>query len=160
MASLVFWLFAYAILGIVQVVQLSEQRNPFKTPAPDRDVERQLTLLLIGLVGFASGQLIAKRRAASQTPDDEATPRRVLTLRRVVLWSVATVLLSPLLVSRLGGVDVLFSSRDAVSGALIRSGGGEITTTQAMVVGVANVAPFVCAFALVRLRVAESWRSC
>lgn len=154
LASLVFWLFTYAILGIVQVVQLSEQRNPFNTPAPDRDVERQLTLLLVGIAGFIGGQFVASRRETPPKQDDEPVPRRNLTLRRVVAWSVVTILLSPLLAARLGGVGVLLSSRETLSTALISSGGGDITTTQALLLGIANVAPFVCAFALIRLRVA------
>lgn len=155
LVTLITWLWAYTIFGIVQIVQLSRAQNPFQLPEPDSLVSRQLVIVVVGLVIF---DVVSSRFRAGEPKPDAST--RQLSLTRTVVLSWLTVLASPLLIARLGGPSALLSSRLSVELALLGPGGNLTDTTSTSVtilVDVANVAPFLCLFSLVMLRRAGAY---
>jgi oligosaccharide repeat unit polymerase len=147
LGSLVFWLFTFAVIGIVQTVQLSAAENPFGVNVPDSYVERQQIIVLAGCLAYLVGS-VATSRPTGETAT--VTARRNLSVRRTLLWSMVTLVGSVYSVSAYGGVSALFASRAEVAGHLASV--GDTTASRALLVGFASGAPFMCLFGLLRLR--------
>ena len=148
---LVAYLWVYSLFGVVQVVQLSKDDNPFHIPISDPLVERQLAVVLAGLlamdVAARAGWGLKARPIATMRP---------LSLSRVVIVSWLVVLSTPLLAARSGGTAALFTSRLAVTNSF--GGVQNLSTLTAVLREGSNVAPFMCLYALLRLRQARSFR--
>ena len=156
-ASLVFWLFTYCVLGIVQSVQLGARLNPFGVDVTDEDVVTQQLIILAGCGAFAVASNAAIRwrpsdrrplARAAGGPDERG---REVVLRRTVWCSVGVLLACVYFYEALGGVGALLGSRQAVGERLVGTG-HEQGAWATLIAGLANAGPLVCLLALVHLR--------
>jgi hypothetical protein len=137
-----FWCYVYVWLGIAGTAQLATQITPVAAPLNRESVRDTQVLILVGIVAWQLGGLYVRYRPRRRAAD----PAREVTVSR--LWKPLAVILlaaSPLIVSKLGGVKALFTSRQATSEAL-RSAGLITTDDKAigsLLVTGATVAAFV-----------------
>lgn len=109
--SYFFWLFCYVFLGIGATVQLRSNEVAETTPGVDPALDVPAALVVIfGIALFEVGQVVA-RRSAQPRPPGRSMP---VSLARGVLLLVVGLLMSGLLVSRIG-VSTLFTSREGAA---------------------------------------------
>lgn len=154
--ALVFWLFVYALFGIVQQVQFSTGQNPFGVWNSIGSINKQQEILLVGCFAFLLSSEWPRRGHAS----NEGRFARVVTVRRVVAMSLVSLLLFPLFYHELGGSAVLFSSREAINSEVV-SAAGDVNTGVSVLRDAANALPFVALIGIVQLirtRTVQLWR--
>jgi hypothetical protein len=111
-----FWLFVYIAMGIAPLAQLVLNRTPTPVVGPRADTVGAIALVLLGVVAFDVGALLARHRpprrgAAARTPASVHRPR----LYGFVAFACAA---SALMVVQLGGVGVFFTSREEISDSI------------------------------------------
>lgn len=152
LAMLVFWLFVYSVFGIVQIVQLNAHLNPFGVAAPDALVVMQLVILWVGCMSADVASVIAY--GWFRPRDAGLLPTRVVSVRRVVVLGILTLVLMPYFNELYGGVGNLFSSRQELVNQLASKQGGTIGGPGAIPAVVSRVLPFIAVLALLLLRLA------
>lgn len=118
--GIAFFMFTYVWLGFAAFAQTVSQRFTFIQPSVNAQVEAAL-IIFAGILAYDAGQLARRYRqrgcdATIVNATRRLDPRRV----RIAGWIV--VLTSPLAIARLGGLDILFSNRNAADLALYPSG--------------------------------------
>jgi hypothetical protein len=116
-----FWLFGYLAMGIAPLAQSVLGRDPTPVLGPREDTQLATALVLCGMVAFDVGALLARHRPSLRP--GRRTPATVHRRRLYVLVAVAFVA-SALLVVRLGGPAVFFTSRQEISTSLDEATGG------------------------------------
>lgn len=149
--SVTFWLFVYSIIGIAQMVQLTFGDNPFHIGVSDPVITQQLAIVLAGCVAFDLCQHWGRGRSLSTREP------RVVTLHSAVWLGIITLAMTPLLVQHFGGISTLFHSRYAFQTQLGIVRLGQQKTSDAILIGVGNVVPFVALFSLIQLRRARAF---
>jgi hypothetical protein len=148
----VFWGFSYVWLGTAGVAQVSAGRNPLYTELSPTVQTTQFGMILLGFLALDGGRWLHGR---VRRPEPAGAPR-VLSRSRVLTLCVVTVVLTPVFVQTLGGLDTLFSNRDAIDTQLTDSGlySDATNASGGTLVTLANVLPFACLLAIVCL-----WRA-
>ncbi len=108
-----FWLFVYIAMGIAPLAQTVLDRTPTPVVGPRSDTVLAIALVLLGVVAFDVGALLARHRPPLRRTSGRASasvhrPR----LYALVVFACAA---SALMVVQLGGLGVFFASRQEIS---------------------------------------------
>ncbi|WP_247597769.1 hypothetical protein [Streptomyces sp. RKND-216] len=108
-----FWLFVYIAMGIAPLAQTVLDRVPTPVVGPRSDTVLAIALVLVGVVAFDVGALLARHRPSVR----RVVPRVAASVHRPRLYAfvVFSWAASALMVVRLGGLGVFFSSRQEIS---------------------------------------------
>lgn len=112
-----FWLFVYVAMGIAPLAQVVLDRTPTPVVGPRSHTVLAVALVLLGVVAFDVGALLARHRPAMRrgTASRPAASVHRPRLYAFVAFAYAS---SALLVVRLGGIGVFFSSREEISDSI------------------------------------------
>ncbi|WP_228474258.1 O-antigen polymerase [Streptomyces calidiresistens] len=116
-----FWLFCYLAMGIAPLAQSVLGRDPTPVLGPRSDTVLATALVLLGLVAFDLGAMLARHRPAL---DDRARPAARVHRTRLYLLIGVAYAGSLLFIASLGP-EVFFSSRQELGESLEASGGGD-----------------------------------
>jgi hypothetical protein len=118
----VFWLFCYLAMGVAPLAQSVLARDPTPVLGPREDTQLATVLVLCGMVAFDVGALLARHRPSlrARRPPVARVPRRGLYLLVAFAYHASTVL-----VLRVGGPAVFFTSREELGRTLAAATGGE-----------------------------------
>ncbi|RKN45907.1 hypothetical protein [Streptomyces hoynatensis] len=110
-----FWLFCYLAMGIAPLAQSVLGREPTPVLGPRQDTQLATTLVLCGMAAFDVGALLARHR-----PSPRGARRPAATVHRTRLYAFVafSYAASGLLIARLGGPAVFFTSRQEISESL------------------------------------------
>ncbi len=118
--GIAFFGFTYVWLGLAAFAQTVSQVWPLRYSFTD-DIQAQAALVVVvGTLSYDVGRLMRSRLRRVNRVHRETTRR--LSLRRVLLLSCSVIVLSPLAITLLGGLGVLFSNRQTADNALYPSG--------------------------------------
>ncbi|MDT0306209.1 hypothetical protein RM780_04435 [Streptomyces sp. DSM 44917] len=117
-----FWLFSYLAMGIAPLAQSVLGRDPTPVLGPRGDTQLATILVLVGMVAFDVGALLARHRPSLRSR--RRPPARVHRQRLWVLVGIAYAA-SGLLILQLGGPAVFFASRQEISSSLEEATGGQ-----------------------------------
>lgn len=115
-----FWLFVYMAMGVAPLAQTVLGRTPTPVVGARSDLTEAISLVLIGCVAFDIGCLLARQRPGRER-DDELRPALVHR-RRLYLLTVVAFVGSALLVVKLGGPAVFFTSRQEIISSVEEAG--------------------------------------
>jgi hypothetical protein len=117
-----FWLFTYMAMGVAPLAQVVLDRTPTPVVGSRLDLTEAVVLVLVGCAAFDVGALVADRRphARPGAVDRPALVHR----RRLHLLTLVAFAGSALLVVRLGGPAVFFTSRQEITANIAQSGLG------------------------------------
>lgn len=117
-----FWLFCYLAMGVAPLAQSVLGREPTPVVGPRSDTVLATALILLGMIAFDVGALLARNRPAPRTT------RRPARVDRLRLWLLVgfALLGSGLLITQLGGPAVFFSSRQEILQSLDEATAGQI----------------------------------
>ncbi|WP_245245870.1 hypothetical protein, partial [Streptomyces lonarensis] len=118
-----FWLFCYLAMGIAPLAQSVLGRDPTPVVGPRSDTVLATALVLLGMVAFDVGTLLARNR-----PSLRRRARRPARVDRPRLWLLVgfSLLASSLLIVQLGGPAVFFTSREEIIAGLAEATAGEV----------------------------------
>ncbi|WP_129839583.1 hypothetical protein [Streptomyces sp. RFCAC02] len=110
-----FWLFCYLAMGIAPLAQSVLGREPTPVLGPRGDVVLATALVLCGMAAFDVGALLARHR-----PSSRRGSRPAATVHRTRLYLLVALAYagSALLIVRLGGPAIFFTSREEISTGL------------------------------------------
>ncbi|MFD8503154.1 hypothetical protein ACFV2L_10530 [Streptomyces sp. NPDC059687] len=115
-----FWLFVYMAMGVAPLAQAVLGRTPTPVVGSRSDLTEAVSLVLIGCVAFDIGSLLARQRPGRERND---TVRPALVhRRRLYLLTLVAFVGSALLVVKLGGPAVFFTSRQEIISSVEESG--------------------------------------
>lgn len=117
-----FWLFCYLAMGIAPLAQSVLGRDPTPVLGPRADTELATALVLVGMVAFDLGALLARHRPAL---GGRRRPAARVHRQRLYLLVALAYAASGLLIARLGGPAVFFTSREEVGDSLAAATGAE-----------------------------------
>ncbi|WP_425443840.1 hypothetical protein [Streptomyces aidingensis] len=118
-----FWLFCYVSMGVAPLAQSVLGREPTPVVGARSDVLLATALVLLGVVAFDVGALLARSRP-SLRPAWHRAPARVHRLRLYLLVGLAFAA-SALMIMSLGGLGVFFTSRQEISETLLENAGAQ-----------------------------------
>jgi hypothetical protein len=118
-----FWLFCYLAMGVAPLAQSVLGRVPTPVVGPRSDTLLATALILLGMVAFDVGTLLARNRPSLRGPR-----RRPARVDRWRLWLLVgfALLASGVLIVQLGGPAVFFSSRQEILESLEEATAGEV----------------------------------
>ena len=117
-----FWLFCYLAMGVAPLAQSALGREPTPVVGPRADTVLAPALILLGMVAFDVGALLARNRPA---PRSARRPARVDRWRLWLLVGFA-LLGSSVFIVQLGGPAVFFSSRQEILQSLEQVTAGQV----------------------------------
>ncbi|MFE2431423.1 O-antigen polymerase [Streptomyces sp. NPDC059373] len=147
-----FWLFVYVAMGVAPLIQDVLEETPTPVVGSRSDLLAAVALVLFGCVAFDIGSLLARNGAAvfrRRRGDRSATFHR----RRLFLLVVIAFVGSALLVVKLGGPSVFFTSRQAITDTIKADGGASSESN----VGSAFLRGFGTVPALLALLIFTRW---
>ncbi|MEU0032686.1 MULTISPECIES: hypothetical protein [unclassified Streptomyces] len=115
-----FWLFVYMAMGVAPLAQAVLGRTPTPVVGPRTDLTEAVALVLIGCVAFDIGSLLARQRPERKR--DEGLRPALVHRRRLYLLTVVAFVGSALLVVKLGGPAVFFTSRQEIISSVQEAG--------------------------------------
>ncbi|MET7497288.1 O-antigen polymerase [Streptomyces sp900116325] len=115
-----FWLFVYMAMGVAPLAQAVLGRTPTPVVGARTDLTEAVALVLIGCVAFDIGTLLARQRPERKR-EDKLRPALVHR-RRLYLLTLIAFLGSALLVVKLGGPAVFFTSRQEIISSVQEAG--------------------------------------
>ncbi|MCF6521865.1 hypothetical protein [Streptomyces sp. JJ36] len=148
-----FWLFVYIAMGIAPLAQAVLDRVPTPVVGPRSDTVLATALVLLGVVAFDVGALLARHRPAPRGRSRTATVHRT---RLYVLIAFAFAA-SALMVVQLGGLGVFFSSRQEISASVADATGTTGAGAAASQAGSAFLRGFGTVPALIALLFTTRW---
>jgi hypothetical protein len=118
-----FWLFTYVAMGVAPMVQDVLDETPTPVVGPRSDLLTAVALVFLGCIAFDLGCVLARNRPLQRRSRTrrERPPATFHNRRLLVLVAIAF-LGSGLLVLKLGGPAVFFTSRQAVSDTIKANG--------------------------------------
>ncbi|WP_103528212.1 hypothetical protein [Streptomyces sp. SM12] len=118
-----FWLFCYLAMGVAPLAQSVLGREPTPVVGPRSDTVLATALVLLGMVAFDVGAMLARNRPALR--GRKRAPARVDRWR---LWLLVgfSLAASGVFVVQLGGPAVFFSSREEILLGLEEVTGGQV----------------------------------
>jgi hypothetical protein len=151
-----FWMFCYMAMGVAPLAQAVLGRVPTPVVGPREDLVQAVSLVLLGCFAFDLGALLARYRPPWRRhawvrgrPADSgaaAGARPVLVHRgRLFLLTLAAFACGALLIVKLGGVAVFFSSRQEIIASVEETGlsGDGSQAGQALLRGFGTVLPLI-----------------
>ena len=118
----VFWLFVYMAMGMAPLVQAVLGQTPTPVVGSRSDLTEAVALVLVGCTAFDVGTLLARHRRAGG-PDGAGDDRPLLVhRRRLALLVLLAFVGSTVLVVKLGGPAVFFTSRQEIVAAFRDAG--------------------------------------
>lgn len=146
-----FWLFVYVAMGVAPLVQNVLDQTPTPVVGTRADLLVAVALVLIGCAAFDVGALLSRHRPIrrARRKDRSASFHR----RRVFLLAAIAFVGSALLVVKLGGPAVFFSSRQAITDTIRADGAASAESN----VGSALLRGFGTVPALLALLVFTRW---
>jgi hypothetical protein len=118
-----FWLFCYLAMGVAPLAQSVLGRVPTPVVGPRSDTLLATVLILVGMIAFDIGALLARNRPA---PRGARRPPARVDRRRLWLLTGFALLASLALIAQLGGPGVFFSSRQEILESLGAATAGEV----------------------------------
>ncbi|MFG2419968.1 hypothetical protein ACGFWD_13070 [Streptomyces sp. NPDC048448] len=115
-----FWLFVYMAMGVAPLAQAVLGRTPTPVVGARTDLTEAVALVLIGCVAFDIGSLLARQRPERKR--DEGLRPALVHRRRLYLLTVVAFVGSALLVVKLGGPAVFFTSRQEIISSVQEAG--------------------------------------
>ncbi|MGK5629101.1 hypothetical protein [Streptomyces sp. URMC 123] len=115
-----FWLFVYVAMGVAPLAQAVLGRVPTPLVGPRSDLTLATALVLAGCVAFDVGALLARHRPAVRRL--RVSRPASVSRRRLYLLVVLAFAAGGLLIVKLGGPQVFFSSRQEISASIQASG--------------------------------------
>ncbi|OIJ66056.1 hypothetical protein [Streptomyces mangrovisoli] len=145
-----FWLFVYMAMGVAPLVQDVLGRTPTPVVGTRSDLTEAVALVLIGCVAFDVGALLARHRPERRR--EAATRPALVHRRRLYLLTVLAFAGSALLVVKLGGPAVFFTSRQEIISSVEEAGLSQADSQagQAMVRGFGTVPALIAWLAYTR----------
>ncbi|MFF2650218.1 hypothetical protein [Streptomyces sp. NPDC058045] len=146
-----FWLFVYMAMGVAPLAQAVLGQVPTPVVGPRSDLTAAVSLVLIGCTAFDVGSLLARHRLGGR--DRDAVRPALVHRRRLYLLALLAFAGSALLVVKLGGPAVFFTSRQEIIAGIEGAGldEGDSQAGQAMLRGLGTVP------ALIALLVYTRW---
>ncbi|GGQ03076.1 hypothetical protein [Streptomyces roseolilacinus] len=147
-----FWMFCYMAMGVAPLAQAVLGRVPTPVVGPREDLVQAVALILLGCFAFDVGALLARyrarRRRRGRAADRGGAPgARPLLVhrRRLPLLVLAAFACGGLLVVKLGGPAVFFSSRQEIIAGIEDAGvsGDGSQAGQAFLRGFGTVPPLI-----------------
>jgi hypothetical protein len=151
-----FWMFCYMAMGVAPLAQAVLGRVPTPVVGPREDLVQAVALVLLGCFAFDVGALLARYRppwrrrergrTAAADSGAEADVRTLLIhRRRLYLLTLAAFAAGALLIVKLGGPAVFFSSRQEIIASVEDAGisGDGSQAGQALLRGFGTVPPLI-----------------
>jgi hypothetical protein len=113
--TLFFWIYVYLWLGLAPFAQLSAGALPLPHTFSDGTLTEASVLIWLGILGFELGQVWQAGRTKPKL--SSRLFQRDLSWRTLVALTVFSLILTPILVSQVGGFATLFTSRQAYDAA-------------------------------------------
>lgn len=113
-----FWAFSYVWLGIAGYAQLAAGNNPYDLHFTMQSYETASLIAMVGMFCYDIGRIWGNRRAWGA----HRHFARVVDRRRTVLLAVTALIITPIVVSTLGGWSALFTTRSQRVSVLASSG--------------------------------------
>jgi len=135
-----FWVFTYTFFGLVPLVQITAEQNSLKNQYSSSLLAWSFGTIILGLVSFEFGLLSASRPAKSRARS------RVLSLSRVRVLGLVSLVMTPFLIATFGGFEQLFVSRNDRLRALSDVTGGDQSQVWLLIVKSLTSAPAFVAF--------------
>ncbi|MGP3974964.1 hypothetical protein ACTWQF_13340 [Streptomyces sp. 8N114] len=111
-----FWLFCYIAMGIAPLAQTVLDSTPTPVVGPRSDTVLASALVLVGIVAFDVGALLARHRPPLRSRmHDRHRPAATVHPWRLYVLCVLALAGSGLLTAELGGPGVFFSNRQEIS---------------------------------------------
>jgi len=107
-----FWVFTYVFMGIALLAQIAANRFPDDIEYPQSVLARSTVAVLIGLIAYDLGRLIAGEKTRHQT-----AKKLSIDIKRCILIGLAGILCASFAIGRIG-ISPFFASRDALDQAL------------------------------------------
>ncbi|MDT0444223.1 hypothetical protein [Streptomyces johnsoniae] len=117
-----FWLFSYLAMGIAPLAQSVLGRDPTPVLGARGDTETATVLVLCGMAAFDVGALLARHRPSVVR---RRRPAATVHRQRLYLLVALAYVASALLIVRLGGPAVFFTSRQEISTTLNEATGAQ-----------------------------------
>jgi oligosaccharide repeat unit polymerase len=150
--TLTFFVYVYVWLGLAPLVQLSANQFPRFGIYSGSHVLLAFVIVWLGLGAYEVGRLLGNRPLF---PERVRGIRLEVTWRRLACVSVAVLILSALLIWRLGGVLTLFLPRNERLALILQTSGNQVAEGY-ILMSLLRVPPFVVLLYL--LLTAKSWR--
>jgi hypothetical protein len=152
--QVVFWFFSYVWMGVAAFVQVTQDQYPLPISFDDQVVATTALIVLAGLVAYDAGCAVSRRSRDRAGTVAFWLSNREINDRRAMLISVAVLVATPILVQRLGGLGVQFTSREAESAALMRAGllSDDSKAAAGIYVALATIPSFLAFYCLCLIR--------
>lgn len=147
-----FWMFCYMAMGVAPLAQAVLGRVPTPVVGPREDLVQAVSLVLLGCFAFDVGALLARYRtprhrerdAGGRAADPDGRPV-LIHRRRLMLLVFAAFACGGLLIVKLGGPAVFFSSRQEIIASIEDAGvsGDGSQAGQAFLRGFGTVPPLI-----------------
>lgn len=149
-----FWLFVYIAMGIAPLAQTVLDRTPTPVVGPRSHTVLAVALVLLGIVAFDVGALLARHRPALRRRSPRTASVHRTRLYLLVAFACAA---SALMVVQLGGIGVFFSSRQEISASVAEATGPAAGSSGASQAGSAFLRGFGTVPALLALLFLTRW---
>ncbi|MEU6346158.1 hypothetical protein ABZ883_35000 [Streptomyces sp. NPDC046977] len=146
-----FWLFVYVAMGVAPLAQDVLDQTPTPVVGTRADLLVAVALVLVGCAAFDVGTLLSRHRPVRRARRRERSAS--FHRRRVFLLAAVAFVGSALLVVKLGGPAVFFSSRQAITDTIRADGAASAESN----VGSAFLRGFGTVPALVALLIFTRW---
>jgi hypothetical protein len=113
--TLFFWVYVYLWLGLAPFAQVSSGTFPLPHVFSQDTLTTSSSIILLGVLAFEIGQIWSRRPTRFQAVT--RLLERDLTWQRLVVLTIFSLLLTPILIGQLGGVAAFFTSVQALLAA-------------------------------------------
>jgi oligosaccharide repeat unit polymerase len=146
--TLTFWVFSYVWLGLVPLVQLLAGEFPWPATYDRATLDLSFAVILVGFIAFDVGSRFSRRSAWSDRICSSFASSRFLSLPRVKLLSVASLVASLAVIYLLGGFGILAGSRHEVTTRIAELTLGPGLVKMQMTLKLLHVPPFIASLLL------------
>ncbi len=150
--SLGFWTYSYLFLGLAALAQLGEDRYPSATGYPDSIALRAAIITEVGVLAYACAYHLRRPWGRPRPADRPSLLAGGLSGRRILWLSAVSLVLTALLVQKLG-LSSLFTSRQAaVTAAAASSPDSSSKASRALLSWGAQVSVYAALLGLIHCR--------
>ncbi len=114
--AITFWIFVYIFLAVAPFLQIATQHFPWPGNYDDTLLVKSCFIVIAGLIAFEFGQYLIPTRKAILVP---RILNRSINSSIIPILGVIALAASPYLLSRIGGVEMLFAPRGIRSQVLM-----------------------------------------
>ena len=109
--SITFWIFAYVFLGIAPLLQVAAKAFPWSDQYTDETIVKAIFLVLSGLIAYDLGYNLTKPILLEHLFLKTFLVKRLVNRKAVLIFSLLVLLLIPILLRQIGGLEYIFMTR-------------------------------------------------